>query len=71
MKAVRIAIGVALVGSAAACGQNSAPLLPAGPSFGGGHTLGGGAAGVESSTSSEPVAGDTTRRGGHTLGSGA
>jgi hypothetical protein len=71
MKAGRIAIGLALVASAAACGQSPAPLLPAGPFYDGGHTLGGGARGQESGILSESAAGDSTQRGGHTLGSGA
>lgn len=70
MKAARIPIGLALVAIAAACGQSSAPLLPAGPSHDGGHTLGGGARGEDSGTLSEPAAGDSAQRGGHTLGAG-
>lgn len=71
MRAARIAIGLALAASAAACGQSPAPLLPGGPSYDGGHTLGGGARAEDSGTLSEPAPSDSTRRGGHTLGSGA
>lgn len=70
MKVARIAIGLALAVSAAACGQNSAPLLPDGPFYDGGHTLGSGGYGQDSGPLSTPVAGDSTQRGGHTLGGG-
>jgi hypothetical protein len=70
MKATRIAVGLALVASAAACGQGPAPLLPGGPSYDSGHTLGSGGRGEDSGTLSDPVAGDSTQRGGHTLGGG-
>ena len=43
MKAKRVLVGVALAAGVAACGDVGAPLSPAGPSFDGGHTLGGGA----------------------------
>lgn len=71
MRAGRIAIGLALVASAAACGPSPAPLLPAGPFYDGGHTLGGGTRAEDSGILSEPAAGDSTQRGGHTLGGGA
>lgn len=64
MKAKRILVGVALVAGAAACADTPAPMLPAGPSFDGGHTLGSGT--MESSTQTDTTPG----RGGHTLGSG-
>lgn len=68
MKAKQILIGVALIVGVAACGEVGAPLVPAtGPSFDGGHTLGGGA-GVGTGTTTQS---DTTQRGGHTLGGGA
>jgi hypothetical protein len=62
----RLLLGLALVASAAACGDTPAPMLPAGPSFDGGHTLGSGGGTPAPTTQS-----DTTQRGGgHTLGSG-
>ena len=68
MKAKRILVGLALAAGVAACENAGAPLLPAaGPSFDGGHTLGGGARGVDPTTTQT----DTTQRGGHTLGGGA
>jgi hypothetical protein len=67
MKARRFLIGVALVTGVAACGDVGKPLLPTtGPSFDGGHTLGGGARAGDPTT----IQTDTTQRGGHTLGSG-
>lgn len=65
MKAKRILLGPALALAAAACGDTAAPLLPAGASFDGGHTLGSGTQAGGSTTQT-----DTTQRGGHTLGSG-
>ena len=67
MKAKRILVGLVLATGVAACGDVGAPLMtPTGPSFDGGHTLGGGARAVDSTTTQT----DTTQRGGHTLGSG-
>ena len=66
MKALRILPGLALVASAAACGDAPAPLLPDGPAYNG-HTLGsgGGTGTTTGETESEP-----TDERGHTLGSG-
>lgn len=67
MNAKQILVGVALMAGVAACGDVGAPLLPPSePSMDGGHTLGGGARGMDSTTTQT----DTTQRGGHTLGSG-
>lgn len=65
----RILVGVALVTAVTACSDGGTPMIPtvAGPSFDGGHTLGGGARAGESTTTQT----DTTQRGGHTLGGGA
>lgn len=72
MKALRVAIGLMLAAGAAACSGSSSPILPAGPSFNGGHTLGSGAGAPPAPTGSETTtSGDSTARGGHTLGSGS
>lgn len=68
MKAKRILVSLALAAGVGACGDVGAPLLPpAKPLLDGGHTLGGGARGLDSITTQT----DTTQRGGHTLGGGA
>jgi hypothetical protein len=67
MNAKRLVIGLGLLLSAAACGDAAPPLLPAGPSFDGGHTLGSGTRAGDGSSTTQT---DTTQRGGHTLGSG-
>ena len=69
MKAKRTALGLVLVAGIAACGDSTAPLLPTGPSYEGGHTLGGGTRETDTGTTSAPMAGDSVGR-GHTLGSG-
>lgn len=71
MKAMRVAIGLMLAAGAAGCTGSASPILPAGASFDGGHTLGGGAREQEPEEHETTVASDTTGRGGHTLGSGS
>jgi hypothetical protein len=72
MKVLRGAIAITLAAGAAACTSPTSPVLPAGPSFDGGHTLGGGARGQGTGELGATVAGDSVGRGGgHTIGSGA
>jgi hypothetical protein len=69
MKTTRIAAAVVLAAGIAACGESTSPVLPADASLDG-HTLGSGGGTPPATPSADGVAGDTTGRGGHTLGSG-
>lgn len=68
MKAMRVAIGLMLAAGAAGCTGSASPILPAGASFDGGHTLGSGGGVPTSPETQSTTSGET---GGHTLGGGA
>ena len=73
MKALRLLIGALLVGAAACSDTGRSPVLPAGPSYGGGHTpgsSGGLPVGGGETTTTASDSSTTARGGGHTLGSG-
>jgi hypothetical protein len=66
----RLILGLALLAGAAACSDTTAPLVPAGPSYDSGHTLGSGG-GIGAQPDATVSNDSSTQRGGHTLGGGA
>jgi hypothetical protein len=70
MKRFRLALALVGVATVAACTDSPSPVLPAGASYDGGHTLGSGGGMPPATASGDAVAGDSLGRSGHTLGSG-